>query len=1023
MLTNIQSQKAAKQFAEEWQGKGYEKGDTQKFWLELLQNVLGVQDVFKFIEFEDQVLVENTNFMDGYIPATKVLIEQKSIEKELGKPVVQSDGSLLNPFQQAKKYIVGLPLSRHPRWVVTCNFREFWVYDMEQPNGEPQKILLQNLEKEYYRLQFLVDEGNEHLKREMEVSVKAGELVGIIYDKLLEQYQPLLTADAASRERNTESRERKAEIEAEVLRSLNILCVRLVFCLYAEDAGLFASKTAFHDYLAPFSAPKIRKALIDLFEVLDTPLKQRDVFLEADLAAFPYVNGGLFGHRSADGSSAKTTAGEPPASRAIIIPQFTEELKQLLLEKASADFDWSEISPTIFGAVFESTLNPETRRSGGMHYTSIENIHKVIDPLFMNDLRAEFEGIMRTRTSALQVRQRLQSFQDKLASLTFLDPACGSGNFLTETFLSLRRLENEVIKAMYGDARQFDFGGTIKVNISQFYGIEINDFACTVAKTALWIAESQTLQETSHIVGVDLNFLPLKTNAYIHEGNALRMDWGELFVVANASERSEDTTLGSVVHFPDYIIGNPPFVGKKEQSKIQKEEVFDIFGKKWKGIGNIDYVACWYKKAIELMQRSEKTIHAAFVSTNSITQGEQVATLWQPLQEQYGLQIDFAYRTFRWDSEADIKAHVHCVIIGFSLRDTIGIPKGCTWDADGSFAKTTAGEPPASQTTKRIYLSDNQVITAKNINAYLLDAPNVFIGNRTKPLCDVPQMMYGSMPIDDGHLILDENDVAELLRENPQNERFIRPYAGGAELIKNTKRWCLWLQGISPKEMLQSKFVMNRIEQTKQFRLSSDRPQTLKAADTPYLFGEIRQPESDMLVIPKVSSETRRYIPISFVGRQTIVNGSALIIPEATLYAFGVLMSNVHNAWMRVVAGRMKSDYQYSANIVYNNFPWPLSERTRLACNNEQAMRNDMQASRLRSSIEQTAQAILDARHKYADCSLAELYNELTMPPELRKAHQDNDRAVMQAYGLIPGKTTESECVAELFKMYQEMTK
>ena len=980
MKTNTLSQKAAKQFAEEWQGKGYEKGDTQKFWLELLQNVLGVQDVFKFIEFEDQVLVENTNFMDGYIPATKVLIEQKSIEKELGKPIVQSDGSLLNPFQQAKKYIVGLPVSKHPRWVVTCNFREIWVYDMEQPNGEPQKILLKNLEKEYYRLQFLVDEGNEHLKREMEVSVKAGELVGVIYDKLLEQY---IDKDSP-----------------ETLRSLNILCVRLVFCLYAEDAGLFPSKTAFHDYLQKYGATDFRRALIDFFVLLDTPTESRDPYLEDDIAAFPYVNGGLF------------------SDEKIIIPRFTDELKQLLLQNASSDFDWSEISPTIFGAVFESTLNPETRRSGGMHYTSIENIHKVIDPLFMNDLRAEFDGILRTRATALQVRQLLQAFQDKLASLTFLDPACGSGNFLTETFLSLRRLENEVIQAMYGDARQFDFGGTIKVNISQFYGIEINDFACTVAKTALWIAESQTLKETSSIVGVDLNFLPLKTNAYIHEGNALRMDWASLFrpstdiTSTEKTEKAENNSVSSAssvdnIHYPDYIIGNPPFVGYSLQSKEQKEEMLSIYvdekGKPYKTAGKIDYVAAWYWKATELMRAANspsklegaggvcqnstssvpaKHINAALVSTNSITQGEQVAAIWQPLFERFGIQIDFAYRTFRWDSEADIKAHVHCVIIGFSLKDTIGIPKGYE---------------------KKIYLSDHQIITAANINPYLIDAPAIWITARQKPLCHIPEMLNGGKPVEGGFLILTEEERDELLAKEPQAAPLLRPYMMGKDFIERKPRYCLWLVNANPTLLRQCREVMRRVQSVREYRLSSPKEATRKAAETPTLFAEVRECPSDYIALPKVSSENRRYIPMEYLSKDIIAGDKLFMIPDASLYMFGVLTSNVHMAWMRATCGRLEMRYSYSNTIVYNNFPWcqPTDEQ--------------------KAKIEQTAQAILDARAKYPNASLADLYDENAMPPELRRAHQENDRAVMAAYGFSP-KMTESECVAELFKRYQELS-
>lgn len=936
-MTAIQQQKAAKAFSEFWQGKGYEKGESQTYWLTLLNQVFGVEHPEQFILFEQQVQLDHTSFVDARIPETKVMIEQKSLGKNLGEGIKQSDGTFLNPFQQAKRYADSLPNSQRPRWIVTCNFAEWWVYDLEHPNDEPQKIQLANLENEYDRLRFLVDQGNEHIKQEEKISKDAGKLVAQIYDGLLAQYnKPILSA-------NAESTQQKANANAEILRSLNILCVRLVFCLYAEDAHLFGSKTAFHDYLAQYPAKDMRRALIDLFEVLDTPDDQRDPYMDDALKAFPYVNGGLFSHDAR-----------------LIIPQFTEELKELILAKASDDFDWNEISPTIFGAIFESTLNPDTRRSGGMHYTSIANIHKVIDPLFLDELKDELDAI-KAIPQEKQQRQRLDAFQAKIASLTFFDPACGSGNFLTESYVSLRRLENEIIKLRNkGQAVIGDFANPIKVDIHQFYGIEINDFAVSVATTALWIAEQQMLQETAKLVQFNIEPLPLKAYHNIKEGNALRIDWSEVI----APEKL------------NYIMGNPPFVGKKEQSKEQKEDVFAIFGKKWKGIGNIDYVACWYKKAAELMEKNP-SIRAAFVSTNSITQGEQVATLWKPLFEQYNIHFDFAYRTFRWDSEADIKAHVHCVIIGFSI---------------------------SGNSAKRIYISDMQSIPAANINGYLMDAPDVFIENRTRPLNSVPQMCYGSMPIDNGFLILEKEDVQALIKENPQNEKYVRPYVGGAELIQGKERWCLWLEGVSPKELRSSAFIMNRIEQTRNFRLSSDRPQTIKAADTPYLFGEIRQPNTDMLAIPKVSSEKRRYIPIAFVNPKIIVNGSALIVPDATLFAFGVLISNIHNAWMRVVCGRMKSDYQYSANIVYNNFPWcqPTEEQ--------------------KTRIEQTAQAILDARAKYPDSSLADLYDEVTMPPELRKAHQENDRAVMAAYG-FPIKMTESECVAELFKMYQELAK
>ncbi|MBR5087693.1 MAG: class I SAM-dependent DNA methyltransferase [Muribaculaceae bacterium] len=915
-MTEKQQKAAAREFSLKWEGRGYEKGESQKFWMQLLSEVYGVEHVADFIEFEDQVMLDSTSFIDGYIPTTKVLIEQKSLDKDLWKAIRQSDGTFLTPFQQAKRYVSGLPLSRHPRWVVVSNFQEFLVYDMEQPNSQPEQVLLADLEKDYYRLKFLVDVKSEHLSREMEVSMQAGEIIGEIYEAMLKQY---------------------GERDPETLQQLNILCVRLVFCLYAEDAGIF-TRDQFHDYLVKYDTEMMRTALLQLFDTLNTPVEERSKYLRADLQAFPYAKG-VF-------------------ADFIDIPQFTPELRELLLQKASLDFDWSEISPTIFGAMFESTLNPETRRSGGMHYTSIENIHKVIDPLFLNDLRQELDTILEEKIE--KKRQRLlRAYQDKLASLTFLDPACGSGNFLTETYLCLRRLENQVVRAMtHGQAfiglEEFS---PIKVNINQFYGIEINDFAVTVATTALWISESQMLAETEQIIKHDIDFLPLKNNANIHEANALRIDWESVV--------PKDEL--------DYIIGNPPFVGKKEQTRSQKEEIVSLFGPKVKGIGNLDYVAGWYIKAIKMMQYTN--IKAAFVSTNSITQGEQVPILWKELYKN-NLEIIFAYRTFRWDSEASDKAHVHCVIIGFVF-----------------------GKSPID----KIIFDDKITKQAKEINPYLIDGAPIYIDKRVCPICNVPEISYGSMPIDDGHLILNEEDVQSLLKESTSNNQFIKQYAGGAELINKKLRWCLWLTGFNPKELRQSQIIMERVKLTREFRESSNRPQTLKLAETPYLFGEIRQPSSNMIVIPKVSSERRRYIPISFVSPEIIINGSALIVPDATRFDFGILISNVHMAWMRVVCGRMKSDYQYSGSVVYNNFPWP-------EVSDEQ-----------REKIAATAQAILDARALYPDSSLADLYDELTMPPELRKAHQQNDKAVMQAYG-FPITMTESECVARLFELYQNLT-
>ena len=920
-MTQIQQQKAAKEFAQRWKGKGYEKGDSQIFWSTLLTEVFGVEHVDTFLLYEQQVHLDHTSFIDAVIPSTHVMIEQKSIKKDLGEPIKQSDGTPLNPFQQAKRYAAELPYSQRPRWIVTCNFREFWVYDMEQPNGEPQKILLENLEKEYYRLQFLVDEGNEHIKQEQKVSEEAGKLVGLIYDALLAQYHE--------------------PENPETLRSLNILCVRLVFCLYAEDAGLFNSRTAFHDFLAQYPAKDLRRALKDLFETLDTPEDQRDPYLEDALKSFPYVNGGLFSNDTR-----------------LEIPQFTEELKELILSKASDDFDWSEISPTIFGAIFESTLNPETRRSGGMHYTSIANIHKVIDPLFLDDLKAEFDAI-KSITNDKQQRQRLDAFQDKLASLTFFDPACGSGNFLTESYVSLRRLENQLILLRNKGQGTFgDIADPIKVDIHQFYGIEINDFAVSVATTALWIAEQQMLQETQKIVSFNVNPLPLKSYHNIHEGNALRLDWSSVI----APDRL------------NYIMGNPPFVGYTYQSKEQKEDLAAIM----KGFGsNIDYVAGWYLKSAEMMM-ANPAIHAALVSTNSITQGEQVAAIWKPLSEQYGIHFDFAYRTFRWDSEADIKAHVHCVIIGFSIA--------------------------GSSAPKRLYLSDGTYAQCANINGYLLDAPDVFIENRKKPLCVVPEMVKGSQPTDGGNLILSSEEKDEIVIKYPQIASYIHRFIGSDEFINNKYRYCLWLVNVSPSVLRTCPPVLERIEQVRQMRLSSPKTATQKWAEYPTLFTENRQPDSDYLLVPSVSSEKRRYIPIGYMTKDIVTSNLAFVVPQAGLYHFGVMTSNIHNAWMRAVCGRLEMRYRYSNTIVYNNFPWSTP--------------TDEQKAR----IEQTAQAILDARAKYPDSSLADLYDEVAMPPELRRAHQENDRAVMAAYGFST-KMTESECVAKLFELYQKLSK
>lgn len=922
-MTDREQKKAARDFAAYWQGKGREKSQSQPFWLSLLRDVYGVKQPEQFITFEDKVHLSHDSFIDGMIPATKVMIEQKSIGKNLGKAIRQSDGTLLTPVQQAKRYMLELPVSQHPRYIVTCNFAEFWVYDMEKPNQEPVVIKLSELPEKYTQLNFLVSTKSHHIQNEIEVSIQAGRLVGKLYDSLRAQY---LHPDSER-----------------AMKSLNILCVRLVFCLYAEDAGIFGPKEMFHDYLASFRTKNMRVALIQLFHVLDQKPEERDPYMDEDLAAFPYVNGGLF------------------ADEDIEIPKITDDIIELLLTECSEQFDWSKISPTIFGAVFESTLNPETRRSGGMHYTSIENIHKVIDPLFLDDLKTDFAKIKALKDTKTR-KERLRAFQEKLGSLTFLDPACGSGNFLTETYLSLRRLENEAIALLNDGAMVLNLDDPIKVTIDQFYGIEINDFAVTVAKTALWIAESQMMKQTEDIVQMDLDFLPLTTNAFIVEGNALRMDWQEVI---------EPERL-------DYIMGNPPFVGYSLQSKEQKADMKAIYvdekGKPYKTAGKIDYVAAWYFKAAQYMQGT--TIRAAFVSTNSITQGEQVVGVWKPLMKRFQTQIDFSWRTFKWGNESNNQAAVHCVIVGFS-------------------------DSPNSK--EKIIYDGVLKNVAENISPYLIDSPTVFIEARTKPLCDVSIMKNGGKPAEGGHLILTTEEKDALLQKEPQASPLIRPFMMGKDFIQRKPRYCLWLVGANPSLLKKCKEVMRRIEMVKEFRLQSKKAATRKKAETPALFDEVRECISNYVALPKVSSERRRYIPIDYLSKDVIAGDKLFMIPNAEIYYFGILMRNVHMAWMRTVAGRLKSDYSYSNTVVYNNFPWPKP------------------TAEQKAAIEQTAQGILTARALYPDASLADLYDELTMPPELRKAHQNNDRAVMTAYGFNWRKMTESDCVAELMKLYQKL--
>lgn len=913
---------AIQEFVSRWAGRGDEKQDTQKFWIELL-SALGFKEPSQLIEFEKRVKLEgSTRFIDAYIPDTHVLIEQKSLGVDLSKAELQSGGDSLTPYKQARRYDDNLAVDEKARWIVCCNFGRFEIHNMNRPLDEPEVVLLENLEKEITKFSFLTDIKVKSIRREEEISFKAGKLVGEIYDLILPQYTD--------------------PTNSETLKSLNQLCVRLVFCLYAEDTGLFGEKDKFYKYLKDFNPGQFRKALIELFNVFDTPYEARDKYMDPALASFPYIKGGIF-------------------TENIEIPLFTEQIIDVLLNKASLEVDWSDISPTIFGAVFESTLNPTTRRSGGMHYTSIENIHKVIDPLFLDDLKAEFK-----QAAAIPVKSKrdkaLTEFQNKLASLKFLDPACGSGNFLTETYLSLRRLENQVLRDLGVEGRLFseEEYTPIKVKIDQFYGIEINDFAVSVARAALWIAESQTMKETEHIVQRSIDYFPLRENPNIVEGNALRIDWNEVVPKDQLN----------------YIMGNPPFVGARNKSSIQAEDIQIVFGDNWKNWGELDYVCCWYKKSCDYI--ADTDIKCAFVSTNSVSQGSHVANLWKPLMESpYNVHIDFAWRTFVWDSEASIKAHVHCVIIGFS-----------------SFIRNTS---------KVIYSVESDPIIAQNISGYLIDSPNIAIENRPRPLSDVPLVGIGNKPVDGGNFLFTKDEMEAFISQEPKASKFFRAWYGAQEFINNKPRYCLWLGECSPSELRSMPKCLEVVEAVRNFRLSSTSSGTIKLADKPTRFHVENMPRGSYIVIPQVSSQRRKYIPMGYMDDSVLCSDKLRIMQDGTLYHFAVLESSPHMSWMRAICCRLKSDYSYTINDVYNNFPWPTP--------------TDAQ----KVKIEKTAQAILDARNLYPDCSLADLYDELTMPIELRKAHQANDRAVMEAYGFDPSMT-EEQIVAELLKMYQHLT-
>ena len=952
-INSAQQIKAAESFVERWRGRGDEKQETQKFWNDLLINVLGVKDILSIIDYEKPVSVvkligrENgaqtvidfnfgdvtsarsrtTKFADGWIQAVGVLIEQKSFGIDVFKRERQSDGQYLNAIEQAERYAQNLR-SDTTRFLLISNFGSFYILDRQSELfGNPEEIVeikLESLPEQLHVFQFLVDEHVKEVRLQQEVSIEAANRLGKLY--------PLIEAEY-----------KKAYGESEEYRhDLAVFMVRLLYCLYAEDSGLF-NKMQFYNYLKGIEAEtgEFRRALKELFEVLDKPVESRSPLLPDVLKAFPYVNGGLF-------------------KDIIDIPVITADIRFQLLFSCAQEFNWSRISPVIFGSLFESVLSGEARSSGGIHYTSPENIHKVIDALFLNDLVEEVQSVRHDKRKLLEL-------QKKIAELKFLDPACGSGNFLTESYTELRKIENKILRfireldGLNPEQISTEIPGAsaeeIMVNIGQFYGIEINDFAVNVANTALWIAEHQANLETEKILSRNIEYLPLKDYQHIVCGNALRLDWNDVVPAGECS----------------FIMGNPPFLGYAVQNSEQKKDAVSVFGAITQA-NSIDYVGAWYHKAAQYIQNSQ--IRVAFVSTNSVTQGEQVSPLWGKMFKNYGVQIDYGYRTFKWESESKGKAAVHCVIIGFSAYQ--------------------------NDVPKIIYYDNNVKIAARNINPYLLDAPNVLIANRSEPICNVPRMILGNMPKDGNGLVLTDEERNYIVKTEPLSDKWIRSYIGSFELINNKPRWCLWLVGANPSDLKNSPEILKRVERVRRMREDSKALSTRKLADTPTLFAQRTQPENlDYIAIPRVSSERRLYTPIGFLQSNVIASDQLFIIPGATIYHFGILTSLFHNAWMRIVAGRLKSDYRYSKDIVYNNYVWPV----------ETAVHKE--------KISSYAKKILEARDNYPESSLADLYDPLTMPPDLLKAHKALDRAVEQAYG-VDFKGDEEKIVAHLFNLYSQ---
>lgn len=912
---------AIRKFIEIWNGRGYEKGDTQTFWYQLLHDVFSIDTPATFISFEKRV---DGTFSDGYIPSTKVIIEQKSLGIDLSKPEKQSDGTMLTPYQQALRYSQKLKFSQRARWIVVSDFKSFHIHDMEYPNDDPLVIELEDLENQYYLLSFLVQDVEGKLHKQRELSVKAGELIATLYDALKTQFKD--TSDSYN------------------IKSLNTLCVRLMFCLFAEDSSLFGYVPGrFYNYLSAYKPTQMRSALIRLFHVLNTPLDARDPYLDEDLAAFPYVNGGLFNDEE------------------YIIPQFNNDIADILLEQCSRGFKWADISPTIFGAIVEDTMNPETRDIDCPHYTSIENIHKVIDALFLNDLNANLSSIIkigedRERTKALIV------FQDRLSHIKILDPACGSGNFLTESYLSLRKLENQVLQILHHTSDVPLSELTSKIEIANFYGLEINDFAVAVAKAALWIAEAQCMIETENLLGNKFEFFPLTSLSNIHEVNALQVDWDSIVTPEHLN----------------YIVGNPPFVGKKSLSARQREDLLSVA----KNVvtsraGNLDYVAAWFIKCSQFIQGTD--IKCALVSTVNVTRGEQVNILWQTLFSKYHIEIIFAYQAFKWYNEARRQVQVHCTIVGFDAGKEIR--------------------------RKFIVDSNGKTNEVNQINPYLREGKAQFVKSRKRPICDVPFQKIGNKPIDGGNYVFSRKEMESFLLTEPKAKPFFKPFFGAEQWIDGKERFILWLDGVSLSVLKHLPQCRERIESVKRYRMSLG-GQTAQLAEYPTKMHVTNVPTSDFIVTPEVSSEKRYYIPMDFVKYDPITNpiysNLVKITSPATPYHFGIMQSRIHMIWTKAFCGYKDIRPRYSTEIVYNNFPWPDT------------------TDEYKDKIAEAAIRILEKRRKYADCTIAELYDDTLMPTDLRKAHKDIDKLVARAYGM-DADLSDDEVLDFLCKEYERI--